>query len=153
MIGSSRFGIALVMSVAFFSGIATAKTDGPGPVKAQVHFLATSATIRGGTGSSLDIYLVDISLNAGSDPFLARLIDEPLTYQLPIPVSQLTSAAGTKLKIRRDPQCDMPYAKMPLRTAPGDPMAIMLVKLHYQPQLLKTPAPDEVLPCYRTVRP
>lgn len=152
MIRSSRFGIAQVMFMALFSGITTAKTDRPRPVKAQVRFLATSSCIRGTWGSNQDVYLTEIVLHAGSEPVLARLMDEFLPFQLPLSVDSLTSTAGTILRIRRDEQCDMPYAKMQFRTAPGDPMAIIPIKLHYEPILPRTPAPDEVLPCYRIVR-
>lgn len=132
--------------------MAAARNNRIRPVKAQVHFLATSATIRGTWGNNLDIYLTEIVLRPGSEPVLARLIDETLQSQLPLSVDSLTSTTGTILRIRRDEQCDMPYAEIQLRTAPGDPMAIIHAKLHYQPQLSRTPAPDEVLPCYRTVR-
>ena len=54
---------------------------------------------------------------------------------------------------RRDTRCDMQLGKIQLRAAPGDLMAILPGKLEYQPQLLKNPEPNEVVACYRTVRP
>lgn len=98
----------------------------------------------------MDVYLAEIVLHKGSEPVLARLVDEYNNLDAPISVVALTSATGATLRVRRDRQCDMPYAQMQLRTAPGDPMAILHERLGYQPQLSQTPQPTELLPCYRT---
>jgi hypothetical protein len=149
--GSLR--VAVVVTFSILSGIAAAKTPRIRPLKAHVHFFATGACVRGTLGGNQDTYLAEIVPQSGADPVLARLIDEFLTYQSPISVEALTVPDGTILRIRRDTQCDLPYGQIPLRTAPGDPMAIVRAKLHYQPHLVRTPTQDEVLPCYRTVRP
>jgi hypothetical protein len=130
-----------------------ARTSHIRPFKARTHFFATSTSIRGTWGTNQDIYLAEIIPHEGSLPVLIRLIDEYLTFQVPLSVDSITSTTGTTLRIIRDVRCDIQYSQMQLRTAPGDPMAILHERLGYQPQLSRTPAPDEVLYCYRTVRP
>jgi hypothetical protein len=153
LIRNRSFRLAVVLAFSILIETAPAKTPHLRPQKALVRFLAASTCIRVSLGRSQDLYLVEIALHTGSEPVLARLMDEPLPYQPPLSRDILTSTTGTILRVKRDEQCDLPYGKMLLRTAPGDLMAIIPVKLHYQPQLSKTPAPDEVLPCYRTMRP
>jgi hypothetical protein len=122
------------------------------PFKAHTRFVATSTCIRGTWRFNLDVYLAEILSKKGSETVLARLIDEYGNLEAPISVSALTSATGTYLRVKRDRQCDMPYAQIQLRTAPGDPMAILHERLGYEPQLSKVPQPNEVMSCYRTVR-
>jgi hypothetical protein len=129
------------MAFAILSGIADATTSRPRFIKAHTRFLAASTLIRGTWGMNQNIYLAEISPHTGSEPQLARLIDE---YSNLAPLSSddiLTSTVGAVLRIRRDTQCDMPYATMKLRTAPGDPMAILPERLSYQPKFLRTPQP------------
>jgi hypothetical protein len=122
------------------------------PFTARTRFLAASTCIRGTWGLNLDVYLAEIAPQKGSEPVLVRLIDEYRNLDPPLSVDALTSAEGTTLRVRRDRQCDMPYNRIQLRTAPGDPMAILHEKLGYQPLLSRTPQLNEVLPCYRMVR-
>jgi hypothetical protein len=133
------------------SGIAAAKSPHPRPLKARTHFLATSTCIRGTWGTNEDIYLAEITVN-GRDKTLVRLIDEYPDLQPPMSHESLTSSTGTEIWIKRDSECDIAYANMKLRTAPGDPMVILHERLKYQPQMDNAPAPDTNLPCYRTVR-
>jgi len=149
---NGSFRMAAVIALLVLSGIASAKTRQPRPVKAQVRFLATSQSIRGTWGANEDVYLAEIAVSVG-DKTLVRLIDKYPNLRSPLSTDSLTSTSGTILLLRRDTQCDMPFGKIQLRTAPGDRMAILPVKLKYQPQLLKNPEPNEILPCYRTVRP
>lgn len=153
MICNGGIRIAVVIAFVLLPGIAAARSPHPRPLKAQTRFLATSAFIRGTWGTNQDIYLAEIIPHAGDKPLLVRLIDEYLTFQLPLSVDSLTSTTGTTLRIMRDVRCDIPYSQMQFRTAPGDPMAILHERLSYQPHMDKTPQSDTVLPCYRTVRP
>jgi hypothetical protein len=121
--------------------------------KARVRFLATSTLIRGNWGPNEDTYLAELTFAREGDPLLVRLVDSYPNEAPPLLRAALTSVTGTTFKVRRDMDCDRPYGEMILRTAPGDPMAILLERLAYEPQLRRTPEPDEVLPCYRTVRP
>lgn len=140
----------VLILVALWPAISAARPSHPRAFKARTHFLATSTSIRGTWGLNMDVYLAEIVLHKGSEPVLARLVDEYNNLDAPISVVALTSATGATLRVRRDRQCDMPYAQMQLRTAPGDPMAILHERLGYQPQLSQTPQPTELLPCYRT---
>lgn len=153
MISNNTFGIAVVIAFALLSRISAGKSPRLRPFKAHIRFLASSTCIRGTWGLNWDVYLAEIVPYKGSEPLLVRLIDEYPNLYPPLSTDRLTSATGTILRIRRDRQCDMPYAQIQLRTAPGDPMAILHERLGYQPQLQRTPKPNEVLPCYRTARP
>jgi hypothetical protein len=145
--------MATVLAFAILSGIAGAATAHLRPMKTQTRFLATSTCIRGTWGMNQDIYLAEIVPSGGNEPLLVRMIDEYPNLQLPLSVDRLNSTAGSLLRIKRDMQCDVPYTRMQLRTAPGDPMAILPERLGYKPELGRTPGPNEVLRCYRTVRP
>ena len=120
--------------------------------KARVRFLATSTLIRGTFGRNEDTYLAELTFTREGDPHLVRLVDSYPNEAPPLARAALTSASGTTFKVRRDAECDRPFGQILLRTAPGDPMAILLERLGYRPQLLITPEPNEMLPCYKTVR-
>jgi hypothetical protein len=119
--------------------------------KMHVHFLATSTSVREHLGQSQDVYLIEITTE-NDGPVLARLVDQYPPYGAPLSSEVLTSSTGTTLKITRDRMCDIGFAQMPLRTAPGDPMAILAESLGFRPRLARAIAPSEVLPCYRTVK-
>jgi hypothetical protein len=121
-------------------------------LKAHVHFLATSTSVHSGLGTNQDVYLVEVTPHGADETILARLIDEYPPYRATLSSKLLTSPEGATLKIRRDRACDISFAQMPLRTAPGDPMAILPERLGFQPRLSNPVEPKEVLPCYRTVR-
>ncbi|MDR3573593.1 MAG: hypothetical protein P4L50_07020 [Anaerolineaceae bacterium] len=146
-------GILAVVAAAFALSPAIAPAKSPRPFKVHTRFLATSTCIRGTWGLNLDVYLAEIFPAKESAPVLVRLIDEYRNLDPPLSVSALISETGTTLRVRRDQQCDMPYGQMQLRTAPGDPMTILHERLGYQPHLASIPAPNAVLPCYKTVRP
>ena len=120
--------------------------------KARVRFLATSTFVRGTWGYNQDIFLVELTPVRNGELLLVRLIDEYPNLFPPLPAEVLKSQSGTVLKVKRDAQCDLPFGQVLLRTAPGDPMAILHERLGYQPQMDRTPEARTLLPCYRTVR-
>lgn len=126
------------------------------PIKVTVQFLAESTAVRSSWARSQYIYLVEVVSHRDygkAGAMLARLIDEfP-----PSDTSESSSAmqlvfSGATMRIIRDASCDIAYGKMPLRTAPGDPLAILPEPLGYQPKLPRAMAEDEIVPCYRIVR-
>jgi hypothetical protein len=117
-----------------------------------VRFLATRTLIRGTFGQNDDTYLAELTFTHKEGPVLVRLVDSYPNETPPLSRTTLISELGTTLKVRRDTDCDRPYGELILRTAPDDPMAILPEKLGYRPQLQRTPQPNEMLPCYRTVR-
>jgi hypothetical protein len=122
-------------------------------ITADVQFLATSTSTRSSLGESQDVYLVKITLQHDSRQItLARLIDEYPSYRVAITLDSLRSDTPSRMRLRRDDECDVSYSEMPLRTAPGDPTAILPERLGFQPSFQASLAPDSILPCYRTVR-
>lgn len=121
--------------------------------KTTVRFLATSTSFHTDLGESQDVYLVSVALDPQSGEWtLARLVDEFPPYRTALPSRDLQSGSPMRLRVRRDASCDLVYAQMRLRTAPGDPMAILPEPLGFTPALDEYPRPTELLPCYRTVR-
>lgn len=145
---SALLATCLFVSVSF----GTAAVRRPHPTKAQVHFLATSTSVHSGLGTSQDVYLVEVAQRGRGETILARLIDEYPPYRVALSSDILTSTEGVSLKIKRDQTCDIAFGLMPLRTAPGDQMAILPMRLDFQPRLSNPVHPDNILPCYRTVR-
>lgn len=141
--------VFILGSVAFLGALANGR---PRSLKANIRFLATSTAVNTGVGNSQDVYLVTIRLRRSNETVLARLIDEFPPYRTMLSSEVLTSADGVSLRIRRDATCDRAFAQMPLRTAPGDPMAILPERLGFQPSASELIEPEAVLPCYRTVR-
>jgi hypothetical protein len=134
------------------SSFGTAAARHPHPMKVQVHFLATSTSVHSGLGTSQDAYLVEVTARGMEEPIFARLVDEFPPYQLMLPAEALESPEGVTLKVTRDQTCDRSFGLMPLRAAPGDPMAILPERLGFQPVLPRAIRSEEVLPCYRIVR-
>jgi hypothetical protein len=120
--------------------------------KARVTFLATSTLIRGTFGPNEDTYLAELSLDKDSEHVLIRLIDAYPNEAPPLSQQDLIAPSGITLRVRRDFECDRPYGQMIIRTAPGDPMAILPVRLEFQPQLERVPSSNARLPCYRIAR-
>jgi hypothetical protein len=141
--------MALVIALAITTAGAWLHKNGQ---KARVRFLASSTLIRGTWGPNEDIYLAELTFTREGDPLLVRLMDSYPNEAPPILTAALTSDSGTTLKVHRDTGCDLPYGQMILRTAPGDPIAILDERLGYRPQLLVTPGSDEPVPCYRMLR-
>lgn len=117
-----------------------------------MRFLATSTVVRGTWGYNQDIFLAELQPARNGELQLVRLIDEYPNFYPPLAAEVLKSKSGTVLKVRRDAQCDLPFGQVQLRTAPGDPMAILHERLGYQPRMDRTPEARTPLPCYRTVR-
>lgn len=117
--------------------------------KASVRFLANSTLYRTTWGMNEDIYLAELTFPKSEQRVLARVINQYSNWEPPIPAAILKSDAGMPFYLVRDANCDIPYAQMQLRTAPGDPMAILPERLVYHPQSKIAPEPGEVLPCYR----
>jgi hypothetical protein len=120
--------------------------------KARVRFLASSTLIRGTWGLNEDTYLAELHVRQDNESILIRLVDEYPNEAPPLSKAVLTSESGTTLRVRRDSQCDSAYSRMLLRASPGDLMAILPVKLEYQPILPERIEPNSVLRCYRTIR-
>jgi hypothetical protein len=120
--------------------------------KAQVRFLASSTLVRGTWGMNEDTYLAELRLRQDSEEILVRLIDEYPNEAPPLSETALTSESGTILRVQRDSRCDSGYGQMLLRAAPGDLMAILPLKLEYQPLLPERIEQNSVLRCYRTIR-
>jgi hypothetical protein len=120
--------------------------------KARVKFLATSTLIRGTFGPNEDTYLAEVLTTHGEESHLIRLVDAYPNEAPPLSVAALTSDNGTFIWIQREPQCDRLFGETLLRTAPGDPMAIVPIPLEFQPQLERAPSSSARLPCYRIAR-
>lgn len=121
-------------------------------LKAHVRFLATSTSVHGGMGTRQDVYLVEVTPRGSAETIVARLVDEYPPYRVMLSSEVLKSSRGSTLKVRRDESCDTAFGLMPLRTGPGDPMAILPERLGFQPRLSNPVRPAEILPCYRTAR-
>lgn len=121
-------------------------------VWARVRFLATSTITRNSFGENHDVYLIEIDGQDESGATLARLEDIYPPYRNALPETILKSSRWGRLKIIRDQSCDVAFGAMPLRTAPGDPIAILPKRLGFHPHMAKAPDPNDVLPCYRTAR-
>ena len=149
-----RYRFAWLGSIALLSLMTTsiASAKSPKYIRAQVHFLATSTSTRSSFGDNYDNYLIAIKTVDGSGPELARLEDIYPPYQSALPEKILKSSGSVKLKVKRDRSCDVAYGDMPLRTAPGDPAAILPERLGYHPLLAKVPDAKVVLSCFRVVR-
>jgi len=118
----------------------------------RVRFLATSTLIRGTFGQNEDTYLAQIVLPRENEAVLARLVDAYPNEAPPLSYNVLLSDSGTLLRVRREAKCDRPFGEMLMRTAPGDPMAILPERLGYKPRMEQAPNPTVVLPCYRVLR-
>lgn len=152
MICSSITRIVSISEAIAISVTATAAWPHKQGQKAQVRFLATSTLVRFIGAWNEDTYLAELQFAPGESPLLVRLIDAYPNEAPPLSRTILTSVSGATFKVRRDTECDSPYGQMILRTAPGDPLAVLPERLGYQPQLQKAPKADAILPCYRTVR-
>lgn len=121
-------------------------------ILARVRFLATSTVAHSSFGENHDVYLIEIDLPNESGTELARLEDIYPPYKSALRDAILRSSGSVRLKIKRDHSCDIAFGSMPLRTAPGNPSAILPERLGFHPYLAKAPNPKDVLPCYRTAR-
>ena len=124
------------------------------PVRMKVLFVATSTSIRSsGGGGNQDVYLVELQPpRHPGHMVLARLVDNYADYASPIPRQILTSARPDILPLRRERKCDLPFEDIPLRTAPGDPRAILPMPLGFHSSLPVQPSPLQTVLCYRLAR-
>ena len=146
---------ARIMSTAAVLAIITASVGASTHkqvLKAHLRFLATSTLIRNTWGRNEDTYLAESTFPSQPAPVLIRLIDNYPNEFPSLPLETLASQVGTMLRVRRDVQCDIPFGRLALRTALGDPLAILPERLGYEPKLTRTPDAVEVLPCYRLIR-
>ena len=124
------------------------------PSKWRVRFLATSTSIRS-FGGNEDAYLVEMTDPRGPDnssPFLALMVDRYPMYREALPVSELSSHIGSVVRLSRDATCDSTLSAIPLRTSPGDPLAVLPERLGYRVEMPQTRNPELQIPCYRLVR-
>jgi len=119
--------------------------------ESRVWFLASSKFIRGTRIRSQDTYLVQLRFRRNGEKPLVRLAYPYPNQFLPSSTGALASVAGIVLQALLDPRCDLPYGEKPLCTAPGNPMAILLVPLRYREHLDVIPELSAVLPRHRTV--
>ena len=120
--------------------------------KTRVRFLATSTLIRNSWGPNEDTYFAELLFPKQNEAVPVRLIDAYPNEAPPLSRVALTSPAGTILRVKRDQGCDLPYSRLQLRSAPGDSMAMLPVKISYQPKSDHAVAPEAILPCYRVSR-
>lgn len=122
-------------------------------INAGVKFLATSSSVRSSWAGNVDIYLAELRLGGRpAENTLAWLIDEYPSGRSGISTDILTATDITMFRLHRDRGCDAAFGSMPLRTAPGDPMAILPEPLSFYPVLPEPTPPQSIVPCYRIVR-
>ena len=105
------------------------------PAKYFVRFIASSTLVRAAWGGNQDVYLVELKNRPDDTPFLVKLVDEYPGYESAIPRSLLVSDGTSRIKVRRDPECDVRYGDMPKRASPGDPAAVYPVPMTFSPRL------------------
>jgi len=143
-------GLFIAMAPSVGSSLARRNT-----VRARVHFLARGTAFRTTWGINQDIYLAELiprHTEQDATRQLIRIVDEYTSFAPPLEQQVLTSEQGATLRLRRDSGCDLAYAQMTLRSAPGDLLAILPIPLNYHPPLTVVPAPGTMLSCYRVVR-
>jgi hypothetical protein len=145
-----HIGVGIVV-IAFAAASAGAWPQKHGQ-KARARFLASSTFYRTTWGFNEDTYLAQLQLPKDNEQVLVRLVDAYPDAFAPLSRATLQSESGTMLAVQRDQECDRPFGEILLRTAPGDPMAILPKRLGYRPPLNRTPAPGTILPCYRVLR-
>jgi hypothetical protein len=116
-----------------------------------VKFVATSTVIRSDSSGNQDVYLVELNKKPNEAPFLAKLVDEYPGYGSAIPRRLLVSNQRFLFKVRRDPECDVRYADMLKRAAPGDRMAIYPLPMTFAPNNDLNVGPDFIVQCFRLV--
>lgn len=148
---SSRVHAFLLVSTLTF--IAQAQPHGNG-LKLRVISIAKRTSVHTDDAQNEDVYLASIASTGSErvDSALVKLIDEYPSYRRSLSKAVLSSKSGPILTLRRDADCDIARAEMPLRTAPGNPVAILPEVLSYAPLLPAGILPNTLLPCYRLVR-
>jgi hypothetical protein len=113
------------------------------PLKATVRILAISSSSRQSFAGNQDIYLADVQIKGGDHRF-ARVIDQYPGFGLPIRVSLMRDRTEFTMQVTREPECDVPGAKVFLRA--GD-ASIFDGSVR---DSLATHAADAI-PCFRSV--
>jgi hypothetical protein len=144
--------VVVFVCIALTASSHAGKAEKNHPQKAVVHFLATGMLLRGTWGWNEDTYLAELVPKSGGMCQLARILDEYPSFVPPLTRATLIAKHGTVLRIRRDTSCDIAYTALHLRTAPGDPLAVVPISLNYQPQIDTATGVGEILPCYRIMR-
>jgi hypothetical protein len=151
VLSHSRFRLLFIVVVIAISTATTGAWPHKQGQKAQVRFVATSTLIRGTWGPNEDTYLAELTFK-NNETQLIRLVDSYPNEAPPIARKVLTSDVGTVFSVKRDAGCDRPFGQVLLRTAPGDPMAVLPERTEYKASLDRTPTPGTILPCYRALR-
>jgi hypothetical protein len=112
------------------------------PMTATVSILAMSSSSRQSFAGNQEIYLATVDVKG--ERRLARVIDQYPGFGLPIRTSLLRDRAIFKMKVTREPECDVPGAKIFLNQ--GD-SAIFDGSVR---DSLRTHANDSV-PCYKAL--
>ena len=146
----NRYVAHCIAFLLVFMPVLQAKTPRVRAIDVKVHFLAASTLLRGDRNQ--DTWLAEINEAGSSAPTLIRLIDEYPAYQIPLSKKILQLPEGSHLLLVRDERCDLQLGRIPLRAAPGDPIAILQIEMHYQPTEVQLPPADTVIPCYRRQR-
>lgn len=147
-----RSSVAMCVVAAFCCSIPLHGLVGDKASKFFVRFVATSTVVRSDWSGNQDVYLVELKKKSRGTPFLAKLVDEYPGYGSAIPRRLLVSDGASLLKVKRSPECDVRYADMPKRAAPGDPMAIYPAPMTFVPNIQPQVAGDFIVPCFRVVR-
>src|ERR1700712_2893157 len=111
----SRFGVfALglgVIEAAFAATKPSAFGNQSKPLVATVRILAISSSSRQSFAGNEDIYLADVQVKGGDHRF-ARIIDQYPGFGLPIRLSLLRDRTEFTMQVTREPECDVPGAKV-----------------------------------------
>lgn len=150
MISSARVA-SIVLIIAMLSSGTAEAWPRKHRQKVQVRFLADSTLIRGTWGPNEDTYLAELHW-PHEETLLVRLVDTYPNEVPPLPHSILASDSETKLYVKRDDLCDLPFSRLILRAAPGDPAAILPGSPSYTPVMSQLLQPETILPCYRVWR-
>lgn len=130
------------------------KTEKIRPEKVNVTLVARSTASHISWGKSQDVYLAQMTdvATVGAVPSWIKLVDEYPGMVGPLVRGVSNEPKELSLRVVRDTQCDVPLGQIPLRTAPGDSMAIMEMRLGYTPTRSDMPTATDLIPCYRTYK-
>jgi len=117
----------------------------------SIRFVAQSVAIRSAGSDNEDVYLVKVYPAGDQTGFYAKLVDTYRDFAPALPLRIVTSESPVHLRAARDSQCDVLFAEMHLRSAPGDLIAIIPTTIDYETTETKSISPGTKLPCFRTV--
>ncbi len=148
---TSRIAFAALLPL-LCSAPGNAKTEKVRPEKVTVSLVARSTAAHVSWGESQDVYLAEMRGAEGGAATWIKLVDEYPGTAVPLIRVAYYVQKDLALRVIRDSQCDAPLSQIPLRTAPGDAMAILAVRLSYSPMRSDLPGGAEQIPCYRNYR-